>query len=64
MYWDMEDVVHSTVEGRTVRMVLAGPLLGVVLEEAEECRQGVPNWMEYEDLVWADWNEREVGNIG
>ena len=36
MYWDMEDVVHSTVEGRTVRMVLAGPLLGVVLEEGEE----------------------------
>ena len=44
MYWDMEDVVHSAVEGRTVRMVLAGPLLGVVLEEGEECRQGIPNW--------------------
>ena len=41
MYWDMEDVVHSTVEGRTVRMVLAGPLLGVVLEEGEECGQGI-----------------------
>ena len=44
MYWDMEDVVHSTVEGGTVRMVLAGPLLGVVLEEGEECGQGIPNW--------------------
>ena len=44
MYWDMEDVVHSTVEGRAVRMVLADPLLGVVLEEGEECGQGFPNW--------------------
>ena len=44
MYWDMEGVVHSTVKGRTVRMVLAGPLMGVVLEEGEECRQGIPNW--------------------
>ena len=43
MYWDMEDVVHSTVGGRAVRMVLAGPLLGVVLEEGEECGQGIPN---------------------
>ena len=44
MYWDKEDVVPSTVEGGTVRMVLAGPLLGVGLEEGEECRQGFPNW--------------------
>ena len=35
-------MVHSTVEGRTVRMVLAGPLLGVVLEEGEECYQKIP----------------------
>ena len=45
MYWDMKDAVHSTVEGRTVRMVLAGPLLGVVLVEGGECRQGFPNWL-------------------
>ena len=64
MYWDMEDVVHSTVEGRTVRMVLAGPLLGVVLEEGEECRQGFRNWNHYGNLVWTDWDEREVVDIG
>ena len=39
MYWDMEDAVHSNVEGRTVRMVLAGPLLRVVLGEMEKGRQ-------------------------
>ena len=57
-------MVHSTVEGRAVRMVLAGPLLGVVLEEGEECGQDIPNWNHYGSLVWADWNEREVGDIG
>ena len=63
MYWDMEDVVHSTVEGRTVRMVLASPLLGVVLEEGEECGQGITVRNHYGNLVWADWDEREFGNV-
>ena len=64
MYWDIEDVVHSTVEGRAVRMVLAGPLLGVVLEEGEECRQGITDWNHYGNLIWTDWDEREVEDIG
>ena len=61
----MEDAVHGTVEGRTVRMVLAGPLLRMVLEEWEECGQGIPNCNHYGNLhlVWADWDEKEFGNV-